>query len=146
MRWYPYLVSRQSQLTLHHPTHHHPHLESGDDTFGVGIPTSPTHSASGPCVPTVVMMCIRHLEIHGLHTVGIFRVSSSKRRVKQVKQDRHNIWAALNAILDKAYRGVVHGRLKGLLQEKQPLPLEWPLEFKMVRIHKSILYVYPLWG
>lgn len=77
------LTSAQSQLTLHHPTHHHPHLESGDDTFGVGIPTSPTHSASGPCVPTVVMMCIRHLEIHGLHTVGIFRVSSSKRRVKQ---------------------------------------------------------------
>ena len=118
MRWYPCLVSRQSQLTLHHPTHHHPHLESGDDTFGVGIPTSPTHSASGPCVPTVVMMCIRHLEIHGLHTVGIFRVSSSKRRVKQVKQDRHNR-AALNALLDKTYRGVVvHGRLKKVFNKK----------------------------
>ena len=39
---------------------------------------------SSPCVPTVVMMCIRHLEQFGLHTVGIFRVSSSKKRVKQV--------------------------------------------------------------
>ena len=41
-------------------------------------------SVSSPCVPTVVMMCIRHLEQFGLHTVGIFRVSSSKKRVKQV--------------------------------------------------------------
>ncbi len=39
---------------------------------------------SSPCVPTVVMMCIRHLEQFGLRTVGIFRVSSSKKRVRQV--------------------------------------------------------------
>jgi hypothetical protein len=37
------------------------------------------------CVPTVVMMCIRHLEQFGMHTVGIFRVSSSKKRVRQVR-------------------------------------------------------------
>ena len=43
-----------------------------------------TGTFSSPCVPTVVMMCIRHLEQFGLHTVGIFRVSSSKKRVKQV--------------------------------------------------------------
>ena len=51
---------------------------------GIGIASSPNSSTS-PCVPTVVMMCIRHLEQFGLHTVGIFRVSSSKRRVKQVR-------------------------------------------------------------
>ena len=50
---------------------------------GIGIASSPNSSTS-PCVPTVVMMCIRHLEQFGLHTVGIFRVSSSKRRVRQV--------------------------------------------------------------
>ena len=50
---------------------------------GIGIASSPNSSIS-PCVPTVVMMCIRHLEQFGLHTVGIFRVSSSKRRVRQV--------------------------------------------------------------
>ena len=51
---------------------------------GIGIASSPNSSTS-PCVPTVVMMCIRHLEQFGLHTVGIFRVSSSKRRVRQVR-------------------------------------------------------------
>ena len=38
---------------------------------GIGIASSPNSSTS-PCVPTVVMMCIRHLEQFGLHTVGIF--------------------------------------------------------------------------
>lgn len=33
------------------------------------------------------MMCIRHLEQFGLHTVGIFRVSSSKRRVRQLREE-----------------------------------------------------------
>ena len=56
-------------------------LES--EEVGVGIASS-GHSPASPCVPAVVMMCIRHLEQYGLHTVGIFRVSSSKRRVKQV--------------------------------------------------------------
>ena len=53
-----------------------------------------------PCVPSVVNTCIkyiahildrvphystcRYLELHGLNTVGIFRVSSSKKRVRQV--------------------------------------------------------------
>ncbi len=46
---------------------------------------------SSPCVPTVVMMCIRHLEQFGLHTVGIFRVSSSKKRVKQVIKLTHSM-------------------------------------------------------
>ena len=51
---------------------------------GIGISSAP-NSSNSPCVPTVVMMCIRHLEQFGLHTVGIFRVSSSKRRVRQVR-------------------------------------------------------------
>lgn len=35
-------------------------------------------------VPGVVRQCIRHLENTGLRTLGIFRVSPSKKRVRQV--------------------------------------------------------------
>ena len=38
-----------------------------------------------PCVPSVVTTCIKYLELHGLNTVGIFRVSPSAKRVKKVK-------------------------------------------------------------
>ncbi|XP_075211671.1 rho GTPase activating protein at 102A isoform X2 [Lycorma delicatula] len=38
-------------------------------------------------VPNIVMTCLRHLEMHGLHTLGIFRVSSSKKRVRQLRED-----------------------------------------------------------
>ena len=48
-------------------------------------------SPSMPNVPTIVLMCIRHLEQHGLRTVGIFRVSSSKKRVRQVSNEQFYI-------------------------------------------------------
>lgn len=35
-------------------------------------------------VPAVVQQCIKHLEANGLHTLGVFRVSPSKKRVRQV--------------------------------------------------------------
>lgn len=35
-------------------------------------------------VPNILCECIRHLEHHGLHTLGIFRVSTSKKRIRQV--------------------------------------------------------------
>lgn len=38
-------------------------------------------------VPTIVTSCLRHLENYGLHTLGIFRVSSSKKRVRQLRED-----------------------------------------------------------
>ncbi|XP_054265892.1 uncharacterized protein LOC128988541 [Macrosteles quadrilineatus] len=38
-------------------------------------------------VPNIVSSCLRHLENHGLHTLGIFRVSSSKKRVRQLRED-----------------------------------------------------------
>ena len=41
-----------------------------------------------PQVPQLVSACIRHIETHGLHTVGIFRVSSSKKRARQVRPTR----------------------------------------------------------
>jgi hypothetical protein len=54
------------------------------DEGGANDLSMPSGTFSSPCVPTVVMMCIRHLEQFGLHTVGIFRVSSSKKRVQKV--------------------------------------------------------------
>ncbi|CAL4123085.1 unnamed protein product, partial [Meganyctiphanes norvegica] len=37
-----------------------------------------------PQIPGLVSQCFSHLESTGLHTLGIFRVSSSKKRVRQV--------------------------------------------------------------
>ncbi|CAG5865655.1 unnamed protein product [Menidia menidia] len=38
-------------------------------------------------VPRVVDLCCQHLEKHGLQTVGIFRVGSSKKRVRQLREE-----------------------------------------------------------
>ncbi|KAK9305229.1 hypothetical protein QLX08_003666 [Tetragonisca angustula] len=38
-------------------------------------------------VPGVVRQCIRHLENTGLRTLGVFRVSPSKKRVRQLRED-----------------------------------------------------------
>ncbi|EDV90918.1 GH23982 [Drosophila grimshawi] len=43
-------------------------------------------------VPIFVMICIEYLEEHGLQKVGLFRVGTSKKRVKQLRDefDRNN--------------------------------------------------------
>ncbi|CAG9762437.1 unnamed protein product [Ceutorhynchus assimilis] len=38
-------------------------------------------------VPNILNECFRHLEHHGLHTFGIFRVSASKKRLRQLRED-----------------------------------------------------------
>nr|XP_034171961.1 uncharacterized protein LOC117600517 [Osmia lignaria] len=38
-------------------------------------------------VPCIVRQCIRHLENTGLRTLGVFRVSPSKKRVRQLRED-----------------------------------------------------------
>ncbi|XP_075018721.1 rho GTPase-activating protein 36 [Calonectris borealis] len=38
-------------------------------------------------VPRIVDRCCRHIETHGLQTVGIFRVGSSKKRVQQLREE-----------------------------------------------------------
>ncbi|XP_067132675.1 rho GTPase-activating protein 6-like isoform X2 [Centruroides vittatus] len=42
---------------------------------------------NGPQVPAVVTACFRHIETYGLHVLGIFRVSSSKKRLRQLRDD-----------------------------------------------------------
>lgn len=38
-------------------------------------------------VPAIVTACINHLENYGLHTTGIFRVSTSLKRIRQLRED-----------------------------------------------------------
>ncbi|NWU81100.1 RHG06 protein, partial [Onychorhynchus coronatus] len=38
-------------------------------------------------VPRIVDRCCTHIEMHGLQTVGIFRVGSSKKRVQQLREE-----------------------------------------------------------
>lgn len=56
------------------------------DTLSCGstadIPASAMEEESA--VPNILTECFRHLEQHGLHTLGIFRVSTSKKRIRQV--------------------------------------------------------------
>ncbi|XP_037070183.1 uncharacterized protein LOC119091487 [Pollicipes pollicipes] len=40
-----------------------------------------------PQVPSLVTACIQHIEAYGLQTVGIFRVSSSKKRARQLREE-----------------------------------------------------------
>ncbi|XP_078049076.1 rho GTPase activating protein at 102A [Augochlora pura] len=51
------------------------------DSGGGGLP------GEWDAVPAVVRQCIRHLEITGLRTLGVFRVSPSKKRVRQLRED-----------------------------------------------------------
>lgn len=46
--------------------------------------------SSEPQIPGVVNSCVRHLEEYGLHTLGLFRVTSSRRRVRQLREDLEN--------------------------------------------------------
>ncbi|XP_024141918.1 rho GTPase-activating protein 6 isoform X1 [Oryzias melastigma] len=46
-------------------------------------------------VPRVVDLCCQHLEKYGLQTVGIFRVGSSKKRVRQLREEFDQGWEVL---------------------------------------------------
>ena len=50
---------------------------------GVGEPPPP----GGSLVPGVVRACFEHLQAYGLDTLGIFRVSTSKKRVRQLREE-----------------------------------------------------------
>ncbi|XP_072945402.1 uncharacterized protein RhoGAP102A isoform X2 [Epargyreus clarus] len=44
-------------------------------------------AGGGPKVPALVSACLAHLRQYGLHTLGLFRVSSSKKRVRQLREE-----------------------------------------------------------
>lgn len=45
---------------------------------------SSTNLRLQPQVPPLILSCIDHLSTYGLNVVGIFRVSTSKRRIREV--------------------------------------------------------------
>ncbi|XP_060085869.1 uncharacterized protein LOC132565247 [Ylistrum balloti] len=52
------------------------------------LPTEHTEYTSGsPQVPHIVNTCFKHIETYGLRVLGIFRVGSSKKRVKQLREE-----------------------------------------------------------
>ena len=59
---------------------------TGSDSGVIELNDSGGGGPTGECdsVPGIVRQCIRHLENTGLHTLGLFRVSPSKKRVRQV--------------------------------------------------------------
>ncbi|XP_012282265.1 uncharacterized protein LOC105700706 isoform X2 [Orussus abietinus] len=62
---------------------------TGSDSGGLELSDSGGGAPPGEwdAVPGVVHQCIRHLESTGLRTLGIFRVSPSKKRVRQLRED-----------------------------------------------------------
>ncbi|XP_072914307.1 rho GTPase-activating protein 6-like isoform X2 [Hemitrygon akajei] len=51
-------------------------------------------------VPRIVQQCCRHIECYGLQTVGIFRVGSSKKRVRQLRDEFDQ---GLEVVLDEEH-------------------------------------------
>ncbi|KAM3958350.1 LOW QUALITY PROTEIN: rho GTPase activating protein at 102A [Aphomia sociella] len=65
-------------------------LEKGDDSESCDSGDwgwAGLEEAGGPKVPALVTACLTHLRRHGLHIVGLFRVSSSKKRVRQLREE-----------------------------------------------------------
>lgn len=59
-----------------------------DDLVGVKSPSG-TMRTTQQQVPPIITACIDHLTMYGLNVVGIFRVSTSKRRIREVNE-MHN--------------------------------------------------------
>ncbi|CAK1542762.1 unnamed protein product [Leptosia nina] len=67
-------------------------LEKGDDSESCdsgdwGWAGLEEAGGGRPRVPALVSACLAHLRRHGLHTMGLFRVSASKKRVRQLRED-----------------------------------------------------------
>jgi hypothetical protein len=72
------------------------------DTLSCGSTADISYGDREPSIPQIVQACFRHLENFGLHTLGIFRVSSSKKRVRQV--GTHWELTGENCMSSKTYR------------------------------------------
>ncbi|XP_028167492.1 rho GTPase-activating protein 21-like, partial [Ostrinia furnacalis] len=67
-------------------------LEKGDDSESCdsgdwGWSGLEEAGGGGPKVPALISACLAHLRRVGLHTQGLFRVSASKKRVRQLRED-----------------------------------------------------------
>ncbi|NXU50360.1 FA13A protein, partial [Turnix velox] len=62
-----------------------PQCSRGRSTFGVPLETL-TQDAKGCGVPFLVAQMVEYLEVFGLEHTGIFRVSGSVKKIKELKQ------------------------------------------------------------
>lgn len=62
-------------------------------------------------VPVLVQACINHLTVNGLNVVGIFRVSTSKRRIRQVSNSKNVVRQRDGAIVFLNYQKFVFSKL-----------------------------------
>ncbi|XP_070710555.1 rho GTPase-activating protein 36 isoform X2 [Pempheris klunzingeri] len=88
------LVESQSRLLealqLSHPAELELMKSPGGSGSGSSEGRTQTKLSLNPIyrqVPRVLERCCSHIENHGLQTVGIFRVGSSKKRVRQLRED-----------------------------------------------------------
>ncbi|CAJ1085831.1 rho GTPase-activating protein 36 isoform X1 [Xyrichtys novacula] len=84
------LVESQSRLLEALQLSHPAELELKKSPGGSSEGRTQTKLSLNPIyrqVPRVVERCCNHIETHGLQTVGIFRVGSSKKRVRQLRED-----------------------------------------------------------
>ncbi|XP_077445513.1 rho GTPase-activating protein 36 [Stigmatopora argus] len=85
------LVDSQSRLLealqLSHPAELDPKKGGGGQGGGGGGQSGLSLNPVCRQVPRVLERCCRHIEAHGLRTVGVFRVGSSRKRVRQLRED-----------------------------------------------------------
>ncbi|KAM9836700.1 rho GTPase-activating protein 36 isoform 2-T2 [Aulostomus maculatus] len=84
------LVDSQSRLLEALQLSHPAELELKKSPGGSSEGRTQTKLSLNPIyrqVPRVLERCCSHIENHGLQTVGIFRVGSSKKRVRQLRED-----------------------------------------------------------
>ena len=62
------------------------------DSLSCGSTADISITDRDPSIPQIAQACFRHLENFGLRTLGIFRVSSSKKRVRQVGTSNWLYW------------------------------------------------------
>ncbi|XP_051572054.1 rho GTPase-activating protein 6-like isoform X2 [Myxocyprinus asiaticus] len=86
-------------------------------------------------VPRVVERCCNHIQTYGLQTLGVFRVGSSKKRVRQLREDFNS---GIDVVLDEEHS--VHdvaALLKEFLRD-MPDPL-LPRELYRAFLHANLL-------
>ncbi|XP_049591766.1 rho GTPase-activating protein 36 isoform X2 [Syngnathus scovelli] len=85
------LVESQSRLLealqLSHPAELEPKKSGSGGSSECRSQSKLSLNPVYPQVPRVLERCCGHIESHGLQTVGIFRVGSSKKRVRQLRED-----------------------------------------------------------
>lgn len=62
-----------------------------DEDYGVipgsGVVLEGLERSNREHVPALIIACVQHLEKYGLNTIGLFRKSTSKKRVRQLREE-----------------------------------------------------------